>query len=72
MSIEGTELMMNANDPVAPAPDAAVLRVIVIVPGLVETIKGWSGCTGIPGGKRSRNVMCVSFRHSVQTFIDKN
>ena len=36
MSIEGTELMMNANDPVPPTPDAAVPGI-----GLVETIMGW-------------------------------
>ena len=48
MSIEGTELMMNANDPVAPAPDAATLRIMVIVSGLAETIMGWSGLIGIP------------------------
>ena len=40
--------MMNANDPVAPAPDAATLRVMAIVPGLVETIMGLSGRSGIP------------------------
>ena len=57
MSIEGTELMMNLNDPVAPEPDAAVLRVMVIVPGLVEMIWGSSGRTGIP--VRLREMLCV-------------
>ena len=71
MSIEGTELMMNFNDPVAPEPDAAVLRVMVIVPGLVEMILGLirsyrNSC------EVERNVLCVSFRKSSQTVLDKN
>ena len=51
MSTEGMELIMNTNVPVVPAPDAAILKVMVTVPCLVELTMGWSGGRGIPEGE---------------------
>ena len=56
MSIGGVELTRNTNVPVVPAPDAAVLNVIVTVPSCVVVRIGRLGRIGIPADERS--VMC--------------
>ena len=48
MSTGGVELTRNTNVPVVPAPDAAVLNVMVTVPNLVVVRIGLLGRIGIP------------------------
>ena len=60
MSTGGVEFTRNTSVPVVPAPDAAVLNVMVTVPCWVLARIGRLGRIGIP--EDERNFMCYSIR----------